>query len=205
VNEFTEKSLKVLGESEVNRQRVSEGKIAANAVLLRDAGNHLPDVVLFRKKFGVEATAVVEMPAEVGIAKLLGMDIVKIRDRSDMREKAYLFLRELKAGRLVYLHIKGPDEFGHDGDATGKKKCIEAIDALFFSRVAEKLEGVHLGVSCDHATPCSLKMHSDDAVPLLIASEEKGDGMRFTERNARRGSLGLMKGNEVLKNVLQPT
>jgi 2,3-bisphosphoglycerate-independent phosphoglycerate mutase len=205
VNEFTEKSLKVLGESEVNRRRVSEGKMAANAVLLRDAGNHLPDVIPFREKFGVEATAVVEMPAEVGIAKLLGMNTVKIRDRSDMGEKASIFQRELKEGRVVYLHIKGPDEFGHDGDAMGKKKCIEAIDTHFFSRIVDKMESVRLGVSCDHATPCTLRMHSDDAVPLLIASVSKGDGMRFTERNARRGSLGLMKGKDVLKSVLQLT
>ncbi len=205
VNEFTEKAQGVLRESEVNKRRVSEGKLAANTVLLRDAGDHLPDVVPFRQRFGVEGTALVEMPAEVGIAELLGMKMVKIRDRNDMKEKASLFRRELKEGRVVYVHIKGPDEFGHDGDAVGKKRCIESIDRDFFSTVAQSMEGVRVGVSCDHATPCGLKMHSDDPVPLLISSEEgKGDGMRFTEKNARRGSLGLMKGRDVLERVLQP-
>ncbi len=26
---------------------------------------------------------------------------------------------------MIYVHIKGPDEFGHDGDAIGKKQNIE--------------------------------------------------------------------------------
>ncbi len=203
VNEFTEKSLRVLNGSEVNRLRVSEGKLPANAVLLRDAGDHLPDVVPFKQKFGVAGTALVEMPAEVGIAKLLEMKTVKIRDRNDMKEKASLFRGEMREASVVYVHIKGPDEFGHDGDAVGKKRCIEAIDRDFFSEVAEDLGGAHLGVSCDHATPCVLKMHSDDPVPLLVSSEGRGDSMRFTEANAKRGSLGRLAGREVLQLVLK--
>ncbi len=202
VNEFTEKSLKVLSQSRVNKARISEGKLPANAVLLRDAGDHLPEVAPFEERYGMKGTALVEMPAEVGIAQLLGMKMVKIRDRNDMKEKAGLFGRELADGRIVYVHIKGPDEFGHDGDAVGKKKCVEKVDREFFSEVADRLDGVRLGVSCDHATPCTLKMHSDDPVPLLIASEEKGDAMRFTERNARRGSLGLLHGRNVLSSML---
>jgi len=32
---------------------------------------------------------------------------------------------------MIYVHIKGPDEFGHDGDALGKKQNIEKIDSDF--------------------------------------------------------------------------
>ena len=32
----------------------------------------------------------------------------------------------------IYVHLKGPDEFGHDGDAIGKMKNIEEIDKRFF-------------------------------------------------------------------------
>lgn len=202
VNEFTEKSLAVLGRSDTNRRRVSDGKLAANCVLIRDAGDHLPVVEPFREKYGMRGTALVEMPAEVGIAKILGMKIVGIRDRNDMKEKASLFRDGLREGSVVYVHIKGPDEFGHDGDAVGKKKCIEIIDRDFFSAVADRIGETRIGVSCDHATPCSLKMHSDDPVPLLITTEETGDGMRFTERNARRGSLGLLRGRDVLGEML---
>jgi 2,3-bisphosphoglycerate-independent phosphoglycerate mutase len=202
VNEFTDKSLKVLGRSGVNASRVAEGKLPANCVLLRDAGDHLPMVAPFEEKYGMKGTALVELPAEVGIAKLLGMKMVTVRDRNDMKEKATLFRRELREGRLVYVHIKGPDEFGHDGDAVGKMRCIESLDRDFFSGVAKVAASARIGVSCDHATPCALKMHSDDPVPLSISSGGKPDRMRFNERNARKGSLGLMKGRDVLGRVL---
>jgi 2,3-bisphosphoglycerate-independent phosphoglycerate mutase len=126
------------------------------------------------------------------------MKMVMVRDRNDMKEKATLFTRELREGTAVYVHIKGPDEFGHDGDAVGKKKVIEVIDRDFFSAVARRVGDVKVGVSCDHATPCTIRMHASDPVPLLVSTDSKGDGMRFTEKGARTGSLGTIKGRGVL-------
>jgi 2,3-bisphosphoglycerate-independent phosphoglycerate mutase len=203
VNEFTKKSLEVLGASEVNKERVRQGKLPANCILLRDAGDHVPKLPSFEEKYHVTGTALVEMPAEVGIAKILGMKMVKIKDRHDMKEKASLFSAELTDGNLVYVHIKGPDEFGHDGDAVGKKKSIESIDREFFSVAIRHLGEATLAVSCDHATPCTLKMHSADPVPLLITEPSKGEGMRFTERNSSLGTLGKLKGKDVLTLVLK--
>ncbi len=203
VNEFTAKALKALDASEVNRERVRQGKLPANCVLLRDAGDHLPKLESFEERYGMKGTALVEMPAEVGIAELLGMKKVTVGDRNDMKEKAALFASELAEGTLVYVHIKGPDEFGHDGDARGKKKCIESIDRDFFSAAADRMGDAKLAVSCDHATPCTLKMHSDDPVPLLVASDSKGDGKRFTEANSKLGSLGHLRGSDVLDLVIR--
>ena len=200
VNEFTAKSARALQKSDVNRERVAAGKLPANCVLLRDAGDHLPKLRSFEEKYGYRGTALVEMPAEVGIAKLLGMKMVPIKDRRDIAEKAALFASEVRDGEVVYVHIKGPDEFGHDGDAGGKKRSIEAIDRDFFS-AAGKVDGLRLGVSCDHSTPCTIKMHSADPFPLLVTSDE-GDGRRFTEGDARRGSLGHLRGRDVLGVVL---
>lgn len=200
VNEFTHKAQKVLDRSETNRDRVRAGKLPANCVLLRDAGDHLPKLPTFEEKYGMKGTALVEMPAEVGIARILGMKMAAVKDRNDMQEKAALFTSELREGTVVYVHIKGPDEFGHDGDAKGKKRAIEDIDRRFFSACAG-VDGLRLGVSCDHATPCTIKMHASDAVPLLITGD-RGDGVRFTEAGALRGSLGHMKGSDVLGRVL---
>ena len=202
VNEFTSKARRVLDGSDVNRERVRAGKLPANTVLLRDAGDHLPALESFEEKYGMKGTALVEMPAEVGIAKLLGMKMVAIKDRKDMGEKARLFSSELRDGGVVYVHIKGPDEFGHDGDAKGKKRNIESIDRDFFSSVADRIGDIRLGVSCDHSTPCVLKRHSADPVPLLITSDA-GDGLRFNEPNSLRGSLGHLRGSEVLARVVE--
>lgn len=201
VNEFTAKSIAVLARSEVNQERLRDGKLQANCVLLRDAGDRLPVVTPFEEKYGLKGTALVEMPAEVGIAKILGMKMVKVRDRKDMKEKAKLFVSELRDGAVVYVHIKGPDEFGHDGDAVGKKRCIEMIDRDFFSSFAGRAGEVRVGVSCDHATPCTMMMHASDPVPLLITTDSRSDAMRFTERTAKKGSLGTLLGRDVLGAV----
>ncbi len=202
VNEFTARARRVLDSSEVNRERARQGKLPANCVLLRDAGDHLPRLDSFERKYGMRGTALVEMPAEVGIADLLGMKKVAVKDRKDMKEKASLFASELREGTVVYVHIKGPDEFGHDGDANGKKRCIESIDRDFFSEAADRLDDVRLAVSCDHATPCTMKMHSADPVPLLVTGQPVKDGKRFTEANSKSGSLGHLRGSEVLSLVV---
>jgi 2,3-bisphosphoglycerate-independent phosphoglycerate mutase len=202
VNEFTKKSQHVLSVSRVNKERAKAGKLPANALLLRDAGDHLPNVRGFESKYGMKGVAIVEMSAEIGIAKILGMKIVEPADRNDLVSKANLFNSELRENTIVYVHIKGPDEFGHDGDPVGKKKCIEGIDKEFFSLIEEKGRGARLAVSCDHATPCALKMHSSDPVPLLVTATKRRDHSRFTERGAQMGSLGLLLGRDVLGKVL---
>jgi 2,3-bisphosphoglycerate-independent phosphoglycerate mutase len=203
VNEFTRKAQQVLDSSKVNKERVREGKLPANLVLLRDAGDHLPSLQPFEEKYGMAGTALVEMPAEVGIAKLVGMKIVPIKDRKDMSEKARLFSSELSDGTVVYVHIKGPDEFGHDGDAGGKKQNIESIDREFFSAALKLIDDSTLAVSCDHATPCTLKRHSADPVPLLVSGRGRSDGKRFDEADAALGSLGQLRGSDVLRKVVR--
>jgi 2,3-bisphosphoglycerate-independent phosphoglycerate mutase len=202
VNEFTVKAQRILNNSEVNRERIRQGKLPANMVLLRDAGDHIPKLTSFEERYGMKGTALVEMPAEVGIARLLGMKMVTVKDRKDMNEKARLFSSELRNETVVYVHIKGPDEFGHDGDAKGKKKNIESIDKEFFSAALAVLGDMRLAVSCDHATPCTIKMHSADPVPLLVTADTRGDGRRFTEANSKLGSLGHLQGRDVLDRVV---
>ena len=200
VNEFVEKAIRLLGKSRLNRERVAAGKMPANCLLIRDAGDHLPEVMPFEEKYGMKGVALVEMPAEVGIARLLRMKMASVADRNDVKAKTAVFESELRENTVAYVHIKGPDEFGHDGDSEGKRRCIEEIDRDFFATAREKRDDVVFGVSCDHATPCALKMHSSDPVPLLITAG-KGDGLRFTERNSAKGSLGLLKGRDVLARV----
>ncbi len=209
VNEFASKAMKVLDGAGVNQERKRKGKKAANMLIFRDAGSFVPKLPSFEEKHGYKGVALVEMPAEVGIAILLKMKMVEVKDKADMAVKAKLFNRELREGTVVYAHIKGPDEFGHDGDAPGKKKNIEKIDTEFFGPVGDTFgdgwgDGARLAVSCDHSTPCVLKMHSSDPVPLLITGLARGDRntCRFTERDAKGGSIGTVIGKAVMSRVL---
>lgn len=197
VNEFTRKALEVLDDHPVNREREARGLPKANAVLLRDAGARPGGLPSFRDLFGLRGASVVEMVVERGIARLVGLRDypVEVEGRglgerlADAAERA---LRALEENDLVYVHLKGPDEPGHDGDFQGKVAAIEATDQIFFSRVLEELRGsdVAVLVTSDHATPYTLKAHSGDPVPFMLHWPEapRGPG-RFTERACKGGTM----------------
>jgi len=205
VNEFTRKSITLLREHPVNLGRISNNKKPMNVILLRDAGNSVPSLQPINEKFGITTSCLVDMPVEIGIAKILGMELFSSQKIDDYKQKAKEVAEIIKSYNLVYVHIKGPDEYGHDGDALGKKSNIELIDkdffGMFFKLVTKKPIVV---ISGDHSTPCIRKSHTDDPIPLLVSGNGiTSDGsQRFTESWASKGSIGTLKGSEVISLIL---
>jgi 2,3-bisphosphoglycerate-independent phosphoglycerate mutase len=207
VNEFTRTSREVLDVLPVNRRRREQGKPPANLILLRDAGDHLPQAPSMRERFGVDFACFVEMPVERGIATLLRMPIIGVPPSAGNREQAYQQWAQRAADELpryggLYLHLKGPDEPGHDGDCVGKRDVITLIDRAFFGTLLPKirLADTIVAVTADHATPCTLRSHSADPVPLLIAGGNlPPDGTTaFGEHEAVRGSIGQLFGVDIM-------
>jgi 2,3-bisphosphoglycerate-independent phosphoglycerate mutase len=211
VNEFGFKTRQVLDSHPVNLQRRARGKKPANFILMRDAGTTKPTVEGFRNKWDLKAAMIADLPAELGIGRLIGMDVRQIppgTSLEDYRKRAELVLRLAGEYDFVYVHLKGPDEPGHDGLFDLKKQRIEEIDGGFFShlRQAAKLQRTVLCVTCDHSTPWKDKGHSDDPVPVLVAGGSmKPDGSgRFTETNATSGHLEkLERGSMLLPRLKQ--
>ena len=211
-NEFMEKSQKVLSAAEVNIKRIKEGKLAGNVILTRDAGDRLPQFPLMKERFGLNFGCFVEMPVEKGIALLTGMKIVDLPLPTGNLEKDYS-LRAVKTIDAIkiydglYIHLKGPDEPAHDGNALKKKESIEAIDKFFFGKLLPKLnlKKAIICITADHSTPCILKAHSADPVPILITGGniEKDKTLNFSESQARKGSLGELGGQEVLPKIIR--
>ena len=211
VNEFVEKTRTLLEYHPVNIKRESSGKLKANAILTRDAGNRLPTLFDINKKYNIDFASLVEMPVEKGIATLAGMATIEIPPpsdnlRRDSQLKASKLLENLQQHDAFYIHIKGPDEPGHDGNFELKKRSIEIIDAEFFGKLGGAVtpEETLMCVTADHSTPCEMKSHSDDAVPLLIAGRNVlGDGLRkFCERECAKGSLGVLSTGSELMPIL---
>jgi len=210
VNEFGFKTRQVLDSHPVNLQRRAQRKKPANFVLMRDAGTTEPTVQGFRDKWVLKAAMIADLPAELGIGALLGMDVREIppgTSLEDYRKRAELVLRLAGEYDFVYVHLKGPDEPGHDGLYDLKKQRIEEIDGGFFShlRQATKLQRTVLCVTCDHSTPWKDKGHSDDPVPVLVAGGSmKTDGSsRFTETNARSGRFERLERGSLLLPLLK--
>jgi 2,3-bisphosphoglycerate-independent phosphoglycerate mutase len=206
LNEFTAQVVQLLRDHPINRARIAAGKKPMNCILARDSGNRYPNVEPISKKYGMSIGCIVDMPVEIGISKVLGINMFHAGEISDYEKKAKVAANSLKLVNAIYVHIKGPDEFGHDGDARGKKKNIEDIDRRFFGTLKQELKmDAAIIVSGDHSTPCIKKGHSDDPIPLLVSgSMVKQDGSaRFTENYGKRGRLGLLMGVDVLPTAIK--
>ena len=72
------------------------------------------------------------MPTEEGIALLTGMKIVPIPPPTKDLEKDYtlranMTIKNMKKYDGLYIHIKGPDVPGHDGDAIRKRPLLKRL------------------------------------------------------------------------------
>jgi len=207
VNEFTEQSLKIMKVSDVNKKRKENGKKLLNSILLRDAGSRYPVVTPINELYSMNFSCIVDMPVELGISEVLKMKTFNAGGLTDYEEKARVASQAMHTQNAIYVHLKGPDEFGHDGDAVGKMKNIEEIDRRFFGTLLDNIETskVSVVISADHSTPCINKGHSDDPVPLLVSGDsiKKDNTKRVTESDAKKGNIGLIEGSQVVNTALK--
>jgi len=207
VNEFTEQSLEIMKKSDVNKRRSQKNKKLLNSILLRDAGNKYPNVKPINDLHSMNFSCIVDMPVEVGISNILKMRTYNAGGLTDYEEKASVAAQAMKTENAIYVHLKGPDEFGHDGDAIGKMKNIEEIDKRFFGTLLDHTDvsKVAVMISADHSTPSIHKGHSADPVPVLISGDmiTNDDTQRFTEAEAKKGAIGLIEGAQVVKTGIE--
>jgi len=213
VNEFIKKSHQLWENHPINLKRQKEGKLKANVVLTRDAGHLLPKFFNINQHYNVHWACLADMQTERGIAQLAGMDSSLLPPPSgnleaDMTYRVNALLKAMPNHDCFYIHLKGPDEPGHDGNYKLKIEIISAIDRYFFGPLLKQLslKDTMICVTSDHATPCALKVHSDAPVALLISGGNVGsDGkvVKFSEREAAEGSLGtLQHGYELMPKLM---
>ncbi len=192
----------VLETHEINKKRAAKGELTADVVLTRDAGHRLPRFFNISEHYGLRFVCLADMPVERGISQLAGMHLVDLPPPSesletDCRIRIKALLRALPSHDCFYIHIKGPDEPGHDGDFRLKTQQIASVDEHFFGELLQKvkLDNCVVCVTADHATPCKLKAHSDDPVPLLISGNKvEGDNVQeFSERACKDGREGMLR------------
>jgi len=200
----------ILESSDVNGRRRAEGRLPANLVLTRDAGDHIPKLQPIAERFGPSWGCFVEMPVERGIAMVLGMGEVAVPTLEDDFERyqawARLAAEAIDGYDALYVHIKGPDIPAHDGRADDKRAVCETIDEAFFGTLLSAIgpDRALFVVTADHSTSCARKAHTADAVPLVVAGPGvAADGTEsFSERAAAEGSIGTIGGVDILPRVV---
>jgi 2,3-bisphosphoglycerate-independent phosphoglycerate mutase len=207
VEAFSAEARRLMNESAVNARRIGEGRLPANLLLLRDGGHRPPALQPFAGRFGLSLSMYGQIPSEHGLCRLLGgtwRESVPPETGLDeyYRDLAGDLLADPAA--VVFVHVKGPDEPAHDGKAREKVEALAQIDRELIGSLAEGLRaGDVLVVTCDHATPCDLGIHSDDRVPLLMAGDGVGQDRTavFSEAQAALGDIGITRACELMDRI----
>ncbi len=208
LEEFLGFSHKTLNTHSLNQTRAKEKKPPANFILLRGAGAY-KEMQSFQSKYHLTSACVAGGVLYKGIARMLGMKILEVKGATgkpdtNVSAKVSAAITALNTVDFVFLHIKGTDTMGEDGNAKGKKQFLEKADKAFVPLL--KLKNTIIAVTGDHSTPCELKAHSGDAVPMLFW----GEGIRtnavkiskFGERPASQGIIGRITGRQLMSELI---
>ena len=171
----------------------------ANGVLLRGLSSR-PSFPGYRERFKLRAAAIAAYPMYRGVAELAGMDVLPTGEApADAFATAASRWSDYD---YFFIHVKGTDMAGEDGNFDAKVEAIESVDRALPALLAQKPDV--LCVTGDHSTPVPARAHSWHPVPALIRAPLAGaDGEpRFHERAARGGSLGVIESRHLITVLL---
>lgn len=146
-----------------------------------------------------------------GIGKSSGMEVIEVPGATGFLDTNYAgkvaaALEAIQRNDLVYVHVEAIDECSHLGDLKLKMQAIEDFDSKIVAPVLAALKGMGItfAVLPDHPVPIKLRKHTTTPVPLAIAGPgiEPDQVQSFSETLAPTGSLGFLRGNELVKKVL---
>jgi 2,3-bisphosphoglycerate-independent phosphoglycerate mutase len=194
----------------VNIKRAGEGKNTANMIWPWSGGKK-PDMPSFSQMYGLEGGIISAVDVVLGIGRLGGMETIRPDGATGFTDtnyenKAVAAVDILEKKDFVYVHIEAADECAHLGDLAGKIKVIEDCDSrligTFTREFGRRIGGdIRMAVIPDHPVPISLRMHTRDEVPFIIA----GSGVtpdesvrRYSERDCLKGGYTHLKGREFM-------
>jgi 2,3-bisphosphoglycerate-independent phosphoglycerate mutase len=169
---------------------VLRSRPAANGVLLRGFSTR-PALPTLRERAQLRPLAVAAYPAYRGVARILGMDLAEgVGPKSTVADEVTALERAWGPDHDFYfLHVKGTDSAGEDGDEARKAQVIEAVDAEVPRLRALGPDVIVL--TGDHSTPGPLAAHSWHPTPFLLHGPWcEPDGLPFDEAHCQRGRFG---------------
>jgi len=195
-----EKTAAVVNAFVARAAQVLEREAPANGVLVRGLSER-PRYPGYRERFKLRAAAIAAYPMYRGVASLAGMDLF-VPAGEGPGDAFAVAAREWASHDYLFLHIKGTDMAGEDGDFDAKVAVIEAVDDALPQLVA--LEPDVLCITGDHSTPVPMRGHSWHPVPVLVRSKVCfADAYpRFHEKTCRSGSLGNLASKDLIAVLL---
>ena len=185
----------------ITNQFIAQAKVIlgkhypANMVLLRGFSNR-PQFPTMADIYKLKPAAIAGYPMYRGLAKLVGMEVL---ETGTSIEDEFATLRHNYANYdFFFLHIKGTDSAGEDGDFDRKVNILEEIDKALPSLIS--IEPEVIVVTGDHSTPALLKGHSWHPVPILLYSKwcRPDKVHEFSESACLFGGLGRFPATQIM-------
>ncbi|MXW42489.1 MAG: phosphoglycerate mutase [Acidimicrobiia bacterium] len=183
--------------------------LKANRIWLWGQGFQ-PEMPSFWDMHGVRAGMVTAVDLVRGIGVLTAMTVTEVVGATGWYDTNYEGKRDaalagLRDGADLYvIHVEASDEAGHEGNVAEKVRCLENWDKRILTGLVAGLDQMgpwKLLLLPDHATPLTLRGHTDDPVPyLMVDSETDGPGGVYTERGAAGAELVL--GHQLMARFL---
>ncbi len=192
-----------------NRVRLEKGKNPLNALLLQGAGRDrfMPSL---QEKWGFKGSMVASDSLVLGVGRKLDMEVLLHEEGKPKRELFHKFkvsMELMEEHSLVVVHTRAPKMVSKRHSPWDKVRVIEELDTAF-SHVVEHViprEGILLVVWGGPSTSSGgVYLYAGEPSPLLMVGPRvrKGSSFRFDESSLAYGSLGLLKGEELMLSIL---
>jgi len=167
----------------------------ANMLLLRGFSRR-PKLPTMPEVYKLKPVAIAGYPMYRGLARLVGM---KVLESGTGIKQGFAALKEnYNDYDFFFVHIKGADSAGEDGDFERKVRIIEEVDGTLPTLTS--LAPDVIVVTGDHSTPALLKGHSWHPVPVILHSKwcypDKVE--RFSESACLSGGLGRLPATQIM-------
>ena len=171
------------------------GHYPANMVLLRGFSQqpHFPSM---SEVYKLKPAAIASYPMYRGLAKLVGMEVLETG--TTIEDEFATLKQNYSSYDFFFLHIKGTDSAGEDGDFNRKVRVIEEVDNTLSELIS--MEPDVIVVTGDHSTPALLKGHSWHPVPILLYSKwcRPDKVNEFSESACLLGGLGRFPATQIM-------
>ncbi len=176
-------------------KRLLAGQHPANMLLLRGFSER-PCFPVMTEIYQLKPAAIAVYPMYRGLARLVGMDILD--PGTGLEDELKTLKANYSAYDFFFLHVKGTDSAGEDGDFERKVSVIEELDRALPELIDTGPDV--LIVTGDHSTPAVLKGHSWHPVPVLLHSRwcRPDRTTEFGESACTSGGLGRFSATQIM-------
>ncbi len=205
--DIMERSRNIFADHPVNQVRIDLKENPANMIWLWGQGIR-PQLPSFPQKYNVKGGIISAVDLVNGIGKLAGLEVIPVPGITGYYDTNYLgkaqyALDSLKHNDFVFIHIEGPDEAGHNGDARMKIACIENIDKDIVGTILNHFgehDDFRLLILPDHPTPVEKRTHTSDPVGFIMYGKgvPQDGSPEYNENTAKEKGLKFESGEALM-------